>query len=65
MPGGAARGQRRNPGRRGHVGSAAISLPHTDTAMLLLRFLFRSVLFWLVTRLLGRFLPILRRLMRI
>jgi hypothetical protein len=33
--------------------------------MLLLRFLFRSVLVWLATRLLGRFLPILRRLLRL
>ena len=32
---------------------------------LVLRFLFRSVLVWLVTRLFGSFLPILRRLLRL
>ena len=38
--------------------------PITET-MFLFRFLFRSVLVWLVTRLLGRFLPVVRRLLRL
>ena len=33
--------------------------------MFLLRFIFRSVILWIVTRLFGRFLPILRRLLRL
>jgi hypothetical protein len=33
--------------------------------MLLLRFLFKSVLLWLVARVFGRFFPVLRRLLRI
>lgn len=33
--------------------------------MFLLRFLFKSVLVWVITRLFGKFLPILRRLLRI
>jgi hypothetical protein len=31
--------------------------------MLLLRFVFRSALIWIVTRLLGSFVPIIRRLL--
>jgi hypothetical protein len=33
--------------------------------MFLLRFLFRSAFIWLITALFGRFLPILRRLLRL
>lgn len=33
--------------------------------MLLLRFLFRSALVWLVGKLFGRFVPILRRILRL
>lgn len=33
--------------------------------MFLFRFLFRSVLFWLLSRVLGRFLPVLRRILRL
>lgn len=33
--------------------------------MFLLRFIFRSVIVWVVTRLLGRFFPILIRLLRL
>lgn len=29
--------------------------------MFILRFLFKSVLFWIITRLFGRFLPLLKR----
>lgn len=32
--------------------------------MFLLRFVFKSVLFWLLSKVLGRFLPIFRRLFR-
>jgi len=33
--------------------------------MLILRFLFKSVLLWLLGKLLGRFLPILKRILRL
>jgi hypothetical protein len=33
--------------------------------MLVLRFLFRSVALWLLQKVLGRFLPVLRRLLRL
>jgi hypothetical protein len=33
--------------------------------MLLLRFIFKSAIIWLVTRLFGKFLPILARLLRL
>jgi hypothetical protein len=33
--------------------------------MLILRFLLKSVVLWLVTRLFGKFLPILARLLRL
>jgi len=33
--------------------------------MILLRFLFRTVLLWIVTKLLGRFFPILKRLLQL
>jgi hypothetical protein len=33
--------------------------------MLILRFLFKSVLLWLLGKVLGRFLPILKRILRL
>lgn len=33
--------------------------------MLVLRFLFRSVALWLLQKMLGRFVPVLRRLLRL
>lgn len=33
--------------------------------MFLLRFFFKSVVFWVLSRVLGRFLPILKRVLRL
>lgn len=38
---------------------------HTLRLMFLVRFLFRSAFVWLLTVLFGRFLPIVRRLLRL
>ena len=40
-------------------------VPPTQPPMFLLRFLFKSVFLWILTATLGRFLPILMRLLRL